>query len=250
MKCHYCKRKEHIKSECRKLKADLTSGNVSDNKKRQESRDQNAKVALTTQETLINLFMACQGKSDLADKWIIDLGAISPMTARKDWITNYIPFDMPISIGLGNDSVIKAIGSGSIRITMDIGKESKIYELCDVYYVPDIGANNLLFMTYMMKKGYTVDFGVNNCKIRKDGNAVGIAEKKLGLWVLKDTTSSLDHQSAHIATTLLHMWYKCLGHAMTRSIRKLSDQSMVMGLEITNEETTDANEHCIPCLKE
>ena len=36
---------------------------------------------------------------------------------------------------------------------------------------------------------------------------------------------------------------------MTRSIRKLSDQSIVMGLEITNEETTDTDEHCIPCLK-
>jgi len=53
MKCHYCKRKGHIKSECRKLKADLASGNVSDNKKGQGSRDQNAKVASTTQETLI-----------------------------------------------------------------------------------------------------------------------------------------------------------------------------------------------------
>jgi len=101
----------------------------------------------------------------------------------------------------------------------------------------------------MVKKGYTVDFGVNNCKIRKDGNVVGIAERKLGLWVLKGTTSSPDYQSAHITTTLLHMWHKCLGYAMTWSIRKLSDQSIVTGLEITNEETTDTDEHCIPCLK-
>jgi len=249
MKCHYCKRKGHIKSEYRKLKTDLASGNISDNKKRQGSRDQNAKVTSTTQETLINLFMAHQGKLDLADKWIIDSGATSPTTARKDWMTNYTSFDMPISIGLGDDSVIKAIGSGSIRITMDVEKESKTYELRDVYYVPDIEANNLLSVTYMVKKGYTVNFGVNNCEIRKDGNAVGIAERKLGLWVLKGTTLSPDHQSAHIATTLLHMWHKRLGHAMTRSIRKLSDQSMVTGLEITNEETTDADEHCIPCLK-
>ena len=68
MKCHYCKRKRHIKSECKKLKANLASGNVSDNKKGQGSRDQNTKVASTTQETLINLFMVHQGKSDLANK--------------------------------------------------------------------------------------------------------------------------------------------------------------------------------------
>ena len=250
MKCHYCKRKGHIKSECRKLKANLALGNVSDNKKGQGSRDQNAKVALNTQETLINLFMAHQGKLDLADKWIIDSGTTSPMTARKDQITNYTPFDIPISIGLGDDSIIKAIRSGSIRIIIDVGRKSKTYELCNIYYVLDMGANNLLFVTYMVKKGYIVDFGVNNCEIRKNGNAVGIAERKLGLWVLKGTTSSPDYQSAHIAVTSLHMWYKRLGYAMTQSIRKLSDQSIVMGLEITNEETTDADEHCIPCLKE
>jgi len=78
-----------------------------------------------------------------------------------------------------------------------------------------MGANNLLFVTYMVKKGYIVDFGVNNCEIRKNGNAVGIAERKLGLWVLKGTTSLPDHQSAHIAVTSLHMWYKRLGYAMT-----------------------------------
>jgi len=138
-------------------------------------------------------------------------------------MTNYAPFDMPISIGLGDDSVIKAIRSGSIRITIDVGKESKTYELCDIYYVLDMGANNLLSVTYMVKKGYTVDFGVNNCEIRKDDNAVGIAERKLGLWVLKGTTSLPDHQFAHIATTSLHMWHKCLGHAMTWLIRKLLD---------------------------
>jgi len=138
-------------------------------------------------------------------------------------MTNYTPFDMPISIGLGDDSVIKAIRSGSIRITIDVGKKSKTYELCDIYYVLDMEANNLLSVTYMVKKGYTVDFGVNNCEIRKDDNAVGIAERKLGLWVLKGTTSLPDHQFAHIATTSLHMWHKCLGHAMTWLIRKLLD---------------------------
>ena len=69
------------------------------------------------------------------------------------------------------------------------------------------------------------------------------------MWVLKGTTLSLDYQFTYITTTSLHMWHKHLEHAMTRSIRKLSDQSIVMGLEITNEETTDTDEHCIPCLK-
>ena len=32
MKCYYCKKKEHVKSECRKLKANQAAGTVPENK--------------------------------------------------------------------------------------------------------------------------------------------------------------------------------------------------------------------------
>ena len=58
MKCHYCKKKGHVKSECRKLKADQAAGTVSEYKRVEGSKTQTAKVATTTKESIIHLFMA------------------------------------------------------------------------------------------------------------------------------------------------------------------------------------------------
>jgi len=72
------------------------------------------------------------------------------MTSKKKWFINYSPFKTSILIGLGNDSIIKAVRSGSIRISMTVDKKSRLFELRDMYYVLDIGTNNLLLVTYMV----------------------------------------------------------------------------------------------------
>jgi len=58
MKCYYCKKKGHVKLECRKLKADQAAGTVSENKRVEGSKTQTAKVATTTEESVIHLFIA------------------------------------------------------------------------------------------------------------------------------------------------------------------------------------------------
>jgi len=68
MKCHYCKKKGHVKSECRKLKANQAAGTVSENKRIEGSKTQTAKVTTTTEESVIYLFMAQKATSDLASR--------------------------------------------------------------------------------------------------------------------------------------------------------------------------------------
>jgi len=149
------------------LKADQAAGTVSENKRVEGSKIQTAKIAVTTEESVIHLFMAREATSDLTSKWIIDSGATSPMTSRKEWFINYSPFRTPISIGLGNDNIIKAVGLGSVRISMTVDGTLRLFELQDVYYVPDMGTNNLLSVTYMVRKGYTVNFGINIVRSQK-----------------------------------------------------------------------------------
>ena len=62
-------------------------------------------------------------------------------------------------IGLGDDRVINAVGSGSVRISMKVNGKSIVYELCDVYYIPNMEMNNLLSVTYMSKRNYSIFFG-------------------------------------------------------------------------------------------
>jgi len=68
MKCHYCKKKGHVKLECSKLKGNQAAGIVSKNKRVEGSKTQTAKVAATTEESVIHLFIARKATSDLASK--------------------------------------------------------------------------------------------------------------------------------------------------------------------------------------
>jgi len=129
MKCHYCKKKGHVKLECRKLKTDQAAGTVPENKRVEGSKTQTTKVTTTTEESIIHLFIVWEATSDLASRWIIDSGTMLPMTFRKEWFINYSPFRTPISIGLGDDNIIKAVRSGSVRISMTVDGTSRLFEL-------------------------------------------------------------------------------------------------------------------------
>jgi len=199
LKCFYCKKMGHIKSECRKMKADLAAKGNSNYKKGPELQEENAKLALVQKKTLVKLFMAHEGKQGLAESWIIDSGATSTMTLRREWFCDYIPFKLAVPIGLGNDRVIDAVRPGSVRISMKVDEKSMVYELCDVYYVPNMGMNNLLSVTYISKRNYSLFFGQDEYNILKGRNVIGKARKRNKLWILKGKTLFPTQEFTHIA---------------------------------------------------
>ena len=62
-----------------------------------------------------------------------------------------------------------------------------------------MGTNNLLSVTYMVQKEYTVNFRERLCEISKAGSIIGIAENKKGLWVLDGNLVVSDPQVAYVA---------------------------------------------------
>jgi len=171
------------------------------------------------------------------------------MTSRKEWFINYSPFRTPISIGLGDDSIIKAVGLGSVRISMTVDGISRLFELQDVYYVLDMGTNNLLSVTYMVWKGYIVNFGTNMCEISKAGSIIGKAKNRKGLWVLDGNPVVPNPHVAHVVKASLSVWYKQLGYMMTYSVKKLLESSMVTGMELIDNGTNHTDSECIACIK-
>ena len=198
---------------------------------------------------LIKLFMAYKRNPNLAESWIIDSRATSTMTSRREWIHDYIPFKSAVSISLGDDRVIDAVGSGSVRISIEVNGKPTVYELCDVYYVPNMGTNNLLSVTYISERNYSTIFGQDECSILKGMNVIGRARKRNKLWILEGKTLFPTQESAHVTRASINTWHRCLGHAMMQSIKKLIDQSMVTGMEAEMEKDGAAHTHCISCLK-
>src|SRR6185436_16730355 len=52
----------------------------------------------------------------LIAKWFLDSGATDHMTNNKDALCDYKPFARPKDIQLGDDSIIKSYGSGTVRL--------------------------------------------------------------------------------------------------------------------------------------
>jgi len=112
----------------------------------------------------------------------------------------------PIPISLGNNSIIKAVGLGLVRVSMTVDRTSRLFELWDIYCVLDMETNNLLLVTYIVQKGYSVNFGSNTCEISKARSIIGRAKNRK--WVLDGSPIVPDPQVAYIAKASLSVWHK------------------------------------------
>jgi len=101
----------------------------------------------------------------------------------------------------------------------------------------------------MIERNYTVNFGRHDCRILKGRDLIGKATKRDKLWILEGKTLAPAQDTAHIAKASINTWHRRLGHAMTQSIRKLAEKSMVLGIEAENNKRSGMDAQCIPCLK-
>ena len=161
-KCSYCKKKGHLKEECRQLKADenkdekLSNSNSSEKEKKEG--DLTAKVAIigesSSNSKSLCLFVAnaLTEWSDLLTKWIINSGASSPMSSHRNWFQMYQDISPPKKVWLGNNHYILTTGIGQLHLEMDLGGGKKgLIIIHSAHYVPDI-SGNLLSVSYLIKE--------------------------------------------------------------------------------------------------
>ena len=61
---------------------------------------------------------------------------------------------------------------------MTVDRKSRFFELQNIYYVLNMRTNNLLLVTYMVQKGYTVNFRAKLYEISKAKSVIERAENK------------------------------------------------------------------------
>ena len=132
---------------------------------------------------------------------------------------------------------------------MTVNGKLRLFELWDIYYIPDMRTNNLLSVIYMVQKRYTVNFGAKLCEISKAGSVIGRAKNKKRLWVLNGNLVVSDPQVVHVVKASLNIWHKLLGHTITYSVKKLLESSIVTGIELIDNGTNHVNGKCIACIK-
>ena len=158
-KCAYYKKKSYYKTECRKMKHDLEEKDKGgfEKKSTEALRAKVARAESDNDDKHIHLFMAQmlqEQKAEVAERWIVDLGASSSMTSNCEWLANYRKLSKPKKVWIGDERYIYAVGIGQVKITM---YQKAIYLVQNVYYIPDLNGN-LLLVSYLVNRKYHVHF--------------------------------------------------------------------------------------------
>jgi len=117
------------------------------------------------------------------DDTFIDSGCSRHLTPRRDWFRDdtFKSLERPINIHLGDASVIKAEGVGTLQYLMDTPSGVIPGSVPDVLYVPAL-ATTLLSVSRFTGRNHDVRFEGNNCFIiaKPSGHCVAQAIKTPG----------------------------------------------------------------------
>ena len=284
-KCTYCKKKGHMKDECRRLKPDENKegkpSTSSSSEKEKKDKELTAKVAVMTESSSnsesLRLFVAnaLTERSGLTTKWIIDSGASSPMSCHRNWFHMYRDISPQKKVWLGDNRYILAMGIGQLHLEMDLGGGKKgLTVIRSAYYVPEV-SGNLLSVSYLLKRGFTVNFSNTECRIfcNTKQDLCGIAKENDGLFIvnatpviperayISHTTREINEDSdlnpgshevalvtrTKISKATLSIWHRRLGHISLTAVKHLLRHDMVTGMEISSDDASGST--CIPCLE-
>ena len=227
--CNYCKEKGHWKNECPKKK-----------KQHLEQKPGSAAVAVDGTNSEEDIALVADEHMHHADIWVLDSGASYHICPRREWFSTYEQIDGG-NVFMGNSSVCKAVGIGSIKIRTHDGKFCTLH---DVRHVP-LMSKNLISLSLLDSKGFDYKGGGGAIHVYKGSNVILKGVKRGTLYYLQGSTVT---GSANVASSVVHqddltrLWHMRLGHMGERGLQILSKEDLLGGHKIKNLEFC---EHCV-----
>jgi len=149
----------------------------------------------------IHLFMAQmlqEQKTEVAERWIVDLDASSSMTSNREWLANYCELSKLKKVWMGDERYIYAVGIGKVKIAI---RQKAIYLVQNVYYISDLNSN-LLSVSYLVNCKYHVHFLLQKTRPaididNPDGHVITYGHEENGLFIF-DSTTCLPEEHANV----------------------------------------------------
>ncbi len=121
---------------------------------------------------------------------------------------------------MGDDTVLEAIGKGSIKATMQVGGQLTHTTITQIFHLPKM-KNNFISMSKLISEGFKVEFD-------KDGYKVNNAWKIIVAQAWRNKTLYLLNvkvrkDMAHIANSLEEsamLWHEKFGHLSMASLKE------------------------------
>jgi hypothetical protein len=85
------------------------------------------------------------------------------MTFQQKWFTTCERIS-PRKVFMGDDTILEAIGKGTIKATMQVGGQLIDTTITQVLHVPKM-KNNLISVSKLISEGFKVEFDKDGCKV-------------------------------------------------------------------------------------
>lgn len=276
-RCYYCNIRGHLQHDCEKRMRDLGQqhtggGEASRGRGRGRGRglgrggfgarpgNQRGQGTRGNGATLMaSITNSALSQDEERSAWLVDSGATTHMSPRREWMVNYTPFPEPREVQMGNDHSLDAMGYGTIMVRMtQLPTGTLEVELTNVWYVPEL-RKNLLSVPVITKHGGQVLFKKEKCTILKGKTVLATARMLPNQQLYKlncktearDGPSEADKLRAGALATegqkdcnKLQLWHDRLGHVSHRNLRSMKFHQCVEGLEFDEDER---GEFCDAC---
>lgn len=221
--CYKCRGKGHYARECRSNK-----GNSERPPKAESS-------AFNIHDGNIKLYPA-------EDIWIMDSGASSHMTYRREYLSSFEIINDGSSVIMGNNQVLTVEGKGTVYIKKLVEGHWCDGRIENVLFIPKL-KRNLFSEGIITKKGMKVVKQGDTARIYKDGELTACAIRDENNLYRMSFQTLLAETNTVVASSLKE-WHERLGHINIKTIKELITKKLVPDISLS-----DSNEFfCEACI--
>ena len=167
------------------------------------------------------------------------------MTFERTHLSNYTEFKKPCIVNLGDNRSILAYGKGTYHVKAAVDDHTQNLSLQEVLYLPEL-EKNLLSVHAMVRRGATVTFKDDKCKISRNSKILAMGEIQGKLYTLKIAKEHVNIAKQQPETDH-YLWHCRFGHLGMNNVNKLIEENMVNGMDgVSNK---NDNQFCEACTK-
>lgn len=225
LKCGYCKKKGHIKKNCKKLAYATT--------KREDEKKQ--------KEDIINAAAHSAANMDTS-YWYVDSGANRHVSSQLELFSEIR--NEVIKIKVANGSEVESLCSGNIKgYLVTSSGQLLLINLRNVLYVENKSFVNLISVKALASDNFTIQFSRFGCELQQNDLAV-LAYQQNSMYMLNihhPRSGSLALSS--ISEDCIHVWHRKLSHRNLNDVRKLLNERNIKFKECK------CNNWCESCIQ-
>lgn len=227
IRCFTCNQYGHISKNCPNKKQTSTSSS------------QPVQCLPTAHKGLIAAFSTFY---DNHNDWYFDSASSFHMTMRENWLKEKCAATVD-KILAANNSVMEVKSTGQVNVQIVCKDEVKQITVNNVLHVPDLSVN-LLSISQIVSKGYTVVFDKSGCEVLdENGEVIATGEHINNMFKLHIPRTS--EKQCCVGTVTSDIWHQRLAHLNTIDLSKLKNH-LATGISFTDKKNQLA---CVPCLK-